>query len=136
MVDFNAADIIVPDGKLDAGWFQGKTPTQVVQMIAGFVDDIPSQIAGLDDYPDAQTRAIEAWAYGQSFLFLKADYGSRTGTVSLSGEITAQTTKEAATTFGELADYWLGIFYGLVPTASPLTNRRPKTVSLTARFRA
>jgi hypothetical protein len=136
MVDFNAADILTPDGKLEAGWFQGKTPTQVVQMIAGFVDDIPSAIAALDSEPDTQYRAVEAYAYGQSFLWLKADYGSRTGTVSLAGEITAQTTKEASTTFGELAEYWLGLFYGLVPTASPLTNRRPKTVSLTARFRA
>lgn len=136
MVDFNAADILTPDGKLDAGWFTGKTPDQVVQMVAGFVDDIPSQIATLDGADETQYSAVEAWAYGQSYLWLKADYGSRTGTVALTGEITAQTTKEAADIFGELATYWLGVFYGLVPTAKPITTKRPTTASVSARFRA
>src|SRR5689334_591617 len=133
-VDFNAADLLTPDGKLEPGWFVGKTVDQVVAMIAGFVDDIPKGISVLDGDDDTQLDAMTAWGYGQSFLWLKADYGSRTGTVVLPNEVTAQTTKEAADTFGELAQYWLNQFYQLVPLAQPTNPNRPKSFSFTASF--
>jgi hypothetical protein len=134
VVDFNAADLLTPDGQLEAGWFTGKTPNEVVAMLGGFVDGIPSSVSVLDGDAVAQLDAVNAWAYGQGYLWLKADYGSRTGTVVLPNEITQQTTKEAADTFGELAKYWLDQFYALVPGATPVTTK-PRSTSVSARFR-
>ncbi len=133
-VTFNPADILTPDGKLEASWFTGKSVDAVIQMISGFVDDVLPQLTALEGDDDNQYAAIENWAYAQSYLWLKADYGSRTGTITLAGEITAQNTREAADIFGELAAQYLAAFYVLVPDARPVSTK-PRSYSFTAKFR-
>jgi hypothetical protein len=135
MVEFNAADLLVPDGKLDVGWFAGKTPEQVVALLSGFADDVSDAVAVLEGDDVKQYAALEAWTYGQGFLFIATDLANRTGTTTIPNEITRQITKDGPDFFERRSQYWLGLFYTIIPAAVPPSVRRPTSMWVSASFR-
>ena len=144
MVEFNAANLLRPEGQLDAGWFHGLSRPAVVQTLTGFAD-AAANMAGVialddtdvggDDRQSPQYKAVEAYAYGHGFQWIADDLSSRLGTIDIETEVRKTTFPAGATHFQNRANSWLAIFYNLVPQSKPITLAKRASVSISARFR-
>lgn len=136
LVSFDPADLLTPAGKLECGWFNGKTPGQVAAMLQGFEDQIRDTLSpALDAEPEAQYKALEAYCYASAYQWIADDLATRVGTITITNEISRQTTKQGPDYFQARADSWLAIFNGIVPTVVPV-SQKPKSTTVTARFSA
>lgn len=140
MADFDSNTVLVPEGFLDVGWFNGKTKEQVLAMLDGFASKVPSSVDDIEAEDPADTEAlieeaVAAWVYAGGYDWIASDLSTRLGTIEIHNEVTKRTDPEGPEYFASRAAWWLAKFYELVPVAKPTTNRRPPTKSYTASFR-
>jgi len=128
---FDPEDLLVPEGQLNEKWFAGWDHDMVVAFLDGAVNDIASEISGLDSA--TQLKAQNFWGYAQGFLYIATDLASKVGTTQIPNEILKTTTREGPDFFSNRATYYLNQYAAIVPTGNVI--QRPKSTWLSATFR-